>query len=795
MDINKVLEGLDELFAEAKMQEVIPYLTDACRKAEQEGDAGSMLSILNELIGFCRESCQYEESMAYAKDAVLLIEKAGFTGTIHHATTLLNIANALRAAGHLEDSLSTYQQTGQMYEQLLSPDDFGFANLNNNMSLLYQEMGDFQAAADCLKKALSIVEKYPGKEWELAVTYTNLANTYLQLVQGGENSGQLQEEAVVYAKKAVALFEKMKVRDTHYAAAKTAMGQIFEEKMQYQQAAECYQEAMEAIRTTLGKTDYYERVKEYWNRAVGKTEKTENCSGRSLCRAFYEEYGAPMLEEKYASYRSEITVGLVGEGSDCFGFDDEISRDHDWGPGFCLWLPDALYKEIGEALQQDYEQLPREYKGYKRISSKQGQKRLGVHSTREFYEYFIGEKAYEQWKQTGSIQGDVMLSIPEYRLAAATNGEVFQEANGEFTRLRSYLLNYYATPQQLQKLAQACALFSQNAQYNYGRMKKRGDKVSALCALTKGMQQALFITYVLNHTYAPHDKWLLRGAQDFSVAGDVAERLKSIAEDPFASDVEQKIEELAATLLEAMVSLHYIGNPQYFVVEEESIADTYLEHYAVELAIRADFAKDSKEELVERIVQMEWNAFDKVINEGGRAGCQDDWDTFSIMRRSQYCTWTQEMLLQYAVEFQLSIHRGWNPIMEKYGRMEQSTAPEEWEKIKAQFPVIPEQKQAIMEEIIRIQVGWMEGFAAEYPGMAQNARRIHTSEDKPWDTSYETYLRGEMGTYSDRMLELYGRFIVELVQQGRNLAYEIMEQTVRQYGYNSLSEAAQKMKA
>ena len=73
--------------------------------------------------------------------------------------------------------------------------------------------------------------------------------------------------------------------------------------------------------------------------------------------------------------------------------------------------------------------------------------------------------------------------------------------------------------------------------------------------------------------------------------------------------------------------------------------------------------------------------------------------------------------------------------------------------------------------------------------MAGNARRIHTTEDTLWDTSYETYLRGELGTYSDRTLELYGRFVVELARRDLNLAYLIMENTAKLYGYQSLEEA------
>ena len=99
----------------------------------------------------------------------------------------------------------------------------------------------------------------------------------------------------------------------------------------------------------------------------------------------------------------------------------------------------------------------------------------------------------------------------------------------------------------------------------------------------------------------------------------------------------------------------------------------------------------------------------------------------------------------------------------------------------------------IAEAIIAIQVGWMEEFAKKYPHMAGNARRIHTSEDTPYDTSYETYLRGELGTYSDDTLYLYGRFVVGLERQGKNLAYMIMDNTAKLYGYRDVKDAEEKL--
>lgn len=201
----------------------------------------------------------------------------------------------------------------------------------------------------------------------------------------------------------------------------------------------------------------------------------------------------------------------------------------------------------------------------------------------------------------------------------------------------------------------------------------------------------------------------------------------------------------------------------------------------------------SKENLVDEIVTLEWNAFDKVQNVGGRAGCQDDWDTFSIMRKSQYLAWDEELIISYIEDFDNANQLGWNLITEKYGRMMESTSPEEYEKIKEGFPVISPTKKAIIEEIVKIQVNWMEEFAKDFPKSAFNARSIHTSEDSLYNTSYETYLRGEISTYSDETLKLYGQFIVEMYNKGGNLAKIIMDNTAKLYGYSGLKDLESKL--
>lgn len=196
-----------------------------------------------------------------------------------------------------------------------------------------------------------------------------------------------------------------------------------------------------------------------------------------------------------------------------------------------------------------------------------------------------------------------------------------------------------------------------------------------------------------------------------------------------------------------------------------------------------------REELIEKIVKDEWTAFDKVKNEGGRADCQDNWNTFSIMRKSQFMAWSQELLESYSKDLDDAKNAGINLIEQKYGFMMESTAPDRYREIEDGLIYCSQQKKKIIEEIVKIQVSWVEEFAKEYPKLAGNARSIHTYQDSEWNTSSETYLRGELMTYSDETVKIYGEFVLELLKENKNLNRMIMENTVHLYGYESLETA------
>ena len=272
--------------------------------------------------------------------------------------------------------------------------------------------------------------------------------------------------------------------------------------------------------------------------------------GIDISRSYYEEFGRPMLEAEFSELLPYIAVGFVGSGSERYGFDDDISRDHDFEPGFCIFLPseEVVDRKAAFQLERAYTKLPKEYMGCKRpLVSPVGGSRNGVIRTAEFFERAVGAA-------DGNLTIRQWLEIPDYALAEAVNGEVFYDGYGEFSAIRERLMEF---PEDimLKRLAGNLLIMAQSGQYNFNRCLSHGEPEAAQFACNEFVNAALKVTFLLQGRYMPYYKWSFRALKQLLFTDELAARLSFIlmADHTDAAVAEQKytaIEEIASYIIE-----------------------------------------------------------------------------------------------------------------------------------------------------------------------------------------------------------------------------------------------------
>lgn len=294
--------------------------------------------------------------------------------------------------------------------------------------------------------------------------------------------------------------------------------------------------------------------------SAGAAEAVSACpvSGLKLARAFWTQMGKPMIAAKYPQYAGRIAAGLVGHGSECYGFDDAYSQDHDFGPRFCLWLTDEDYAAIGEQLEVDYEALPRKFSvdaqgrvtfeaharsdasgafpaagaGSPVTPRAQGaNRRDGVFRIGDFFESITGyhtapaQTAPHEW-----------LMLQESTLAAATNGEVFADPTGLFSKTRQGFKNM-PDDVRLALISKRLGMIAQAGQYNLPRSLKRGDGAAAWLSIHEFVQATASLVFLVNVPmvvgYMPYYKWQFAALRKlsgsmFALLPNVGEQLETV---------------------------------------------------------------------------------------------------------------------------------------------------------------------------------------------------------------------------------------------------------------------------
>lgn len=273
-------------------------------------------------------------------------------------------------------------------------------------------------------------------------------------------------------------------------------------------------------------------------------------NGLELCRAFYETHGLPMLESEFSDILPFLAVGVFGSGSECFGFDDDVSRDHDFEPGFCVFLPeeDVVSRRQAFLLERAYSRLPRVFEGVQRpVLQPVGGPRHGVFRTEEFFQKLVGAP-------NGVLTISQWLSLPEQALAEATNGEVYADPFGEVTRIRA-CLRYYPEDVRRKRLAGHLLLMGQSGQYNYARCLSHGETAAAQLAVGEFVRSALSAVFLLNRRYQPYYKWSFRALRALEWLGDLAPALETLLTTGNDPDTAKRKTELIESVSAAVLSL------------------------------------------------------------------------------------------------------------------------------------------------------------------------------------------------------------------------------------------------
>ena len=282
--------------------------------------------------------------------------------------------------------------------------------------------------------------------------------------------------------------------------------------------------------------------------------------GLELSEKYFEECGRAVLAREFPGLMPYIAVAFVGPGSDRYGFDDELSTDHDFEPGFCIFLPgeELVSRQEEFRLERAYAKLPKEFMGFSRQRlSAVGGSRNGVIRTAEFYRNAVGA-------EDGVLTVNAWLHIPDYALAEAVNGRVFMDNYGEFTRIRESIKNM---PEdiRLKRLAGNLLIMAQSGQYNYTRCLKHGEYEAAALCCSEYVRAAMKVIFLLRKEYMPYYKWSFRALRQLEGHELYSSSLSSLLSGNIKSDEECRakyltIEKISSDIIAELLAAGLVKN-------------------------------------------------------------------------------------------------------------------------------------------------------------------------------------------------------------------------------------------
>lgn len=260
MDISEALNifytGLDHLYQTGRTDEIEAYIRRTME--ENRGCCGGhgilFISCLNELGSYYRGISRYDESVRAFEEAERDILGDMGPESVEYATNRCNLAGTARMMGDYDRALLLFTEAAGIYNMVVGKESYYYSTVLNNLALLYLDRKEYEKGIECLTEALDRVRRMPGQKEEEAITLTNLAVASQRLLR--------IPEAEDYLSLAMRIYERLKDKGAHYAAALNMQGAICMGKKDYRGAEEAFVKARDATFQYFGENDDYARAKE-----------------------------------------------------------------------------------------------------------------------------------------------------------------------------------------------------------------------------------------------------------------------------------------------------------------------------------------------------------------------------------------------------------------------------------------------------------------------------------------------------------------------------------------------------
>lgn len=219
--------------------------------------------------------------------------------------------------------------------------------------------------------------------------------------------------------------------------------------------------------------------------------------GRALAQHYYADVVAPLLERAGVPH----AAARLGTGSEVLGYDDEVSRDHDWGLRLQVFVADSDVAAVEELFD---ERLPATYAGmpvsFPFSHDPVVRRRTEVTGVAGFARDRLGLDPSTAWTT------DDWLSLTGQGVLEVTAGPVFADTSGELTALRERLAWY---PDDLWRYVVACDWRRLEQELPLaGRAACVGDELGSLVIAGRLAGVAMHLALLLERRWAPYSKWL-----------------------------------------------------------------------------------------------------------------------------------------------------------------------------------------------------------------------------------------------------------------------------------------------